>query len=72
MVIAHEEVIQEEEEEEEEEEIGEVVDEQLEIRGSLANIVDGDDGLPKKVREELKFLLSLTHSFYIVSNNTKG
>ena len=53
MVIAHEEVIQEEEEEEEEEEeIGEVVDEQLEIRGSLANIVDGDDGLPKKVREE--------------------
>ena len=71
MVIAHEEVIQEEEEEEEEE-IGEVVDEQLEIRGSLANIVDGDDGLPKKVREEVKFLLSLTHSFYIVSNNTKG
>ena len=52
MVIAHEEAIQEEEEEEEEEEIGEVVDEQLEIRGSLANIVDGDDGLPKKVREE--------------------
>ena len=71
MVIAHEEVIQEEEEEEEEE-IGEVVDEQLEIRGSLANIVDGDDGLPKKVREELKFLLSLTHSFYIVSDNTKS
>ena len=71
MVIAHEEVIQEEEEEEEEE-IGEVVDEQLEIRGSLANIVDGDDGPPKKVREELKFLLSLTHSFYIVSDNTKG